>query len=141
MKISKQRTYYKSWLAIFLFYSFSIGNIYCQEPSSSEDSLAVASIPFALSEIPIEFNNLSNHLIEISKVIQADEKIVNNDLIVREYSKILEVSKQEIITILPSMTYQRLENLIRAWHNYESKFDIIQETLKERINEIESVNQ
>jgi hypothetical protein len=43
------------------------------------------------------------------------------------------------MTTLPSMTYQRLENLIRAWHNFRSKFDIIQETLKNRISEIESV--
>ena len=103
------------------------------------DSLVVESIPFALSEIPIEINNLSNHLIEISKVIQADENIIKNDSIVRESSEILEISKQEIIATLFSMTYQRLENLIRAWHNYKSKFDVIQETLKKRINRIETV--
>lgn len=127
------------WLAFSVFFLLSFGNAYGQESVSSEDSVTVESIPFALSEIPNEFNALSNRLIEISEVIQADERILNNDLVVKEYSTLLETSKQEIMTKLPSMTYQRLENLIRAWHNYERKLVIFQGTLKSRISEIESV--
>ena len=127
------------WLSVLVFFLLSFGNAYGQESDSNEDSVVVESIPFALSEIPNEFNALSNHLIEISEVIQPYEKIVNNELITREFSVMLEDSKQEIMKTLPSMTYQKLENLISAWYNYKSKFDIIQETLKKRINEIEFI--
>ena len=137
--MGKRRTIFKFCLAFSLISSISSGNINCQESTSNEDSLAAAPFAFAISEIPNEFNKLSNHLIEISEFIKPDEKIINNDLIVKEYSILLEDSKGEIITTLPSMTYQRLENLIRAWHNYKNRFDIIQETLKKRISEIESV--
>ena len=137
--LRKRRADHGFWLVMLVFFLLSIGNSYSQEPALKEDTIAVAAIPFALSEIPSEFNALSNHLIEISEVIQADDRIVNNDLIVKEYITLLEASKQEIMTTLPAMTYQRLENLIRAWHNYESKLVILQGTLKSRISEIESV--
>ena len=127
------------WLVFSAFFLLFFGNAYGQESDSNEDSVVVESIPFALSEIPNEFNALSNRLIEISEVIQADERVVNNDLIVKEYITLLEASKQEIMTTFPSMTYQRLENLIRAWHNYERKLELLQGTLKSRIGEIESV--
>ena len=136
MIIGKRRTNFKFCLAFFLISSISGGNINCQESPSNQDSLAVAPFAFAISEIPGEFNKLSNHLIEISEFIQPDEKIINNDLIVKEYSVLLEERKKEIMTTLPSMTYQRLENLIRAWHNYKNRFDIIQETLKKRTKTI-----
>lgn len=139
MKKLKRSTSCKFWPVLFLLTILSVGEILCRETPASEDSLAIVSRPFALIDIPSEFNALSNYLIEISKIIQADEKIVNNDLIVKEYTLRLEEDKQEILESLSSMTYQRLENKIRAWHNYKSKFDIIQETLKKRINEIESV--
>jgi len=139
MKLSKLEINYKFWTSIFLFFSFSIGNINSQESLPDQDSLAVESIPFALSEIPSEFNNLTNHLLDISEVIQPDDRITNNAIITKEYFELLQVSKQDIIKTLPSMTYQRLENLIRAWYNYKRQFDVIQETLKKRIDEIESV--
>ena len=71
-------------------------------------------------------------------LVTCAEKIINNDITVKEYSLLLENRKKDIMTTLPSMTYQRLENLIRAWHNYKNRFNIIQETLMKRINEIES---
>lgn len=127
------------WLVFSAFFLLFFGNAYGQESDSNEDSVVVESIPFALSEIPNEFNALSNRLIEISEVIQPDEQIVNIDLIVKEYAILVNEGKQEIMTTLPSMTYQRLENLIRAWHNYERKFELLQGALKSRIGEIESV--
>ena len=139
MKLSKLEINYRFWISIFLFFSFSIGNINSQESLPDQDSLAVEPIPFALSEIPSEFNNLTNHLLDISEVIQPDDRITNNAIITKQYFELLQVSKQDIIKTLPSMTYQRLENLIRAWYNYKEKFDVIQETLKKRIDEIESV--
>ena len=139
MNTGKRSSIIKFCLIFFLLSSVLSGNINCQESPSNEDSLAVAPLAFAISEIPSEFNKLSNRLIEISEVIQPDEKIINNDITVKEYSMMLEDRKKEIMTTLPSMTYQRLENLIRAWHNYKNRFDIIQGTLKKRISEIESV--
>ena len=126
-------------MALFLISSISTGNIYCQESPTIEDSILVAPSAFPISEIPGAFNELSNQLIEISDLIQPEEKIINNDITVKEYSVLLEDSKKEIITTLPSMTYQRLENLIRAWNNYKNRFNIIQGTLMARISEIESV--
>ncbi len=139
MNMGKRRTIFKFCLAFFLIFSISGGNINCQESPSIEDSLAIEPLAFAISEIPGEFNKFSNHLIEISEIIQPDEKIINNDITIKEYSVLLEDSKKEIMTTLPSMTYQRLENLIRAWNNYKNRFEIIQETLMKRISEIESV--
>ena len=138
MKSIKQTFLYKIWLSIFLISLLGIGNIRGQEISPSQDSLSV-DLPIVLSEIPSEFTHLSNYLVEISDVIQAEEKIVNNDSIISSFSVALEASKQEIETALPTMTYQRLESLVRAWYNYKNKFNIIQETLKDRIIEIEIV--
>ena len=139
MNIGKHKTISNIWLAIFLLSLVWIKNAYCQEPSSVNDSIAAVTSTFAISEIPGEFTALSNHLVEISKIIQSDKKILNNDVVIREYSILLEERKKEIIKTLPSMTYQRLESHIRAWHNLNNRFDIIQETLEKRINEIESV--
>ena len=139
MKKYRQHAKAKFWNAISLLFILSIGNSFCQDTPLNQDTLATTSIPFAISEIPSEFNTLSNRLIEILKVIQPDEQIVNNDFVVREYITSLEVHKQEIMTTLPSMTYQRLESLIRAWHNYDSKLETFRERLKVRISEIESI--
>jgi len=126
------------WIAFILIYLFSILNLKGQETQEKNDSTGV-KLSFILSEIPTEFTSLTNRLIEISDDIQPEEKILDNDSIVREYSVTFEAEKQEIKTSLPAMTYQRLERLVRAWYNYKNKFDVIQETLKERIKEIESV--
>lgn len=85
MSIYKHSTKYTYWLIIFLFFICSRGISFCQDSPSDRDTLATASIPFALSEIPNEFSILSNRLIEISEVIQPKEQIANNDLVVREY--------------------------------------------------------
>jgi len=138
MKSNKNYTLHKTWATIFLVSSLLIGNIIAQEIPENDDSTGI-KLPFILSEIPTEVTNLTNRLIEIAAEIQPEERILDNDLTVREYSITFETEKQEIKTTLPTMTYQRLESLVRAWHNYKSKFDIIQETLKSRIKEIEFV--
>ena len=129
---------YKFWLLIFIIFSLSIKNVSSQQNISDQDSIAI-ELPFLLSEIPNEFTSLTNRLLEISDDIQPEEKIINNDSIVREYSITFEAEKQEIKTTLPTMTYQRLERLVRAWYNYKNKFDAIQETFKSRIKEVESL--
>lgn len=126
--------------AFFMTFIFSFGNIKGQEVPVKKDSLDIEQLPFAISEIPSEFSRLSNRLDEISEIIEPDQGIVNNDSIVREYSIALLSDKKEIIAALPAMNYQRLENLIRAWKNYHSKFGEVQGVLKGRINEMESIN-
>jgi len=138
MKSNKTNRIFRIWVVVFLISSLSILKINSQEITSDQDSLTI-DLPFILSEIPTEFTKLSNHLIELDELIKPQEKIVNNDSIVSAYSVSWEASKQEIEAQLPSLTYQRLESLIRAWYNYKSKFDNVQKTLIDRINEIQSV--
>ncbi len=127
---------YKIRFAVFLTFILSIGIIKAQEIPVEEDSLAIESLPFALSEINSEFADIANRIVEISDIIEPDEEIGNIDLIIREYSIVLEISKVEIITGLTSMTYEQLESLIRAWKNYQTKFEGTQSALKDRIKEI-----
>jgi potassium efflux system protein len=135
-RLSALRVFCSCVLVIFLL---SFATSYGQETGAAEDTIAAASLPFAVSEIPSEFSKLTNRLIEVSEALQPVEQITNNDLLVKEYISLLEASKEEIMTTLPSMTYQRLESLIRAWHNYGSKLDGLQKTLQSRISEIESI--
>ena len=139
MKTGKLITIVPLYVAIFLLIVFPAGTVLSQEPVTTDDSLSVSAQELDISDIPSEIITLSNHLLEISEFLQKEEKIINNDLIVRENILSLEERKKEFINTMPSMTYQRLENEIQSIHNLKNKFKTIQETLVGRINEEETV--
>jgi potassium efflux system protein len=117
----------------FSFYGLAIGQI-----TNSISDTSIYRLQFSLSEIPNEFSKSSNQLIEISKVSSENPKITNNDSIVKHYLTKLTIEHENLIGSKSSKTYQGLERLNRAWHNYKNKFSNYHQILNHRIQEIES---
>lgn len=129
----------KICFAIFFAIIISIGNGSAQENQAEQDSIDATILRIPSSEVPAEIVILLQRLVEIEEFIQPDKKIASNDSLIRAYSNELQASKAEITEALTSMSFQRLENLIRAWKNYRNNFASMEAILKDRIDEIELV--
>ena len=93
MKIRNQLMINKLLLVSALHLLFITGSVYCQARTVDEDSLTTVISANAFSEIPDEFTRLSNRLIEVAEFILPEEKVLNDDTIVTEYSAALEQRK------------------------------------------------
>ncbi len=125
---------------ILLFFFICIfGSSHAQDTVVETDLQDTVGIINSPSEVSTNINNLSNRLLEIFDVVEPDEDIRNFDLVVREYTVLLKTDKKEIIDDLHTMSYQRLENLLRAWYSYGNKFNTSINNIADRINELESV--
>ena len=77
-------------LAVLILFLAPKGDLYCQNSTLIKDSTASVVPSIGISEISGEFITLSNRLIRISNIIQPDNKILNNDDVVKEYFFLLE---------------------------------------------------
>ena len=124
---------------LLLLFVLVFGGLHAQETTLENDSLETKEILISPGEISTNITKLSNRLIEISDIVKTDDYILNVDLIVREYTLSLQADKEEIMDDLHTMSYQRLENLLRAWNNYGSKFRTLINTVKNRVSDLEAV--
>jgi len=124
---------------LLLLFVLVFGSLSAQETLVESDSLETTEMLISPGEISTNITKLSNRLIEISDIVEPDNYILNVDLIVREYTFSLQADKEEIMDALHTMSYQRLENLLRAWNNYGSKFRALVSTVKNRVSELETV--
>lgn len=124
---------------LLLLFVFVFSSSHAQETGIESDSLETIEMSISPSEISTNITALSNRLTEISDIVKTDDDILDADLLIREYTVSLQVDKEEIMDGLHSMSYQRLENLLRAWNNYSSKFHILINTVKNRVSNLEAV--
>jgi len=115
------------------------GGLHAQEILVEQDSLGTTEMSIPPSEISTNITTLSNRLIDISDIVKADDDILNADKVVREFTDSLQTDREEIIDALHTMSYQRLENFLRVWDNYTSKFQILSNSVKSRVNDMEAV--
>ena len=123
---------------LLLLFVFVFGGLHAQETTLESDSLETKEMLISPGEISANITKLSNRLIEISDLVKTDEDIQDADLVVREYSIFLKDDKEEIMEALHSMSYHRLENLLRAWNSYGSKFYTLRNTVKNRVKVLEA---
>ena len=117
--------------------------VFCSSPAQEtlpeQDSLETDLLSITPGEISTNITSLANRLTDISAIVKAEDDILNTDQVVRDFTDSLKTDREEIMESLHSMSYQRLENLLRAWNNYNSKFQDLSNDVKSRVDDIEAV--
>ena len=131
----------KIFLSFLLILSIGTGRVFSQDESEIEtDSIKTEDIIIPVSEITTYTEEVSARFLELREQVLPSSELVHLDSILDSTLVLLNFERQLVYSDTTDLSYRALEFSLKKWQGYEKKLGKVQNTLKDRADDLQEVS-